>query len=146
MAFEMFVDRNIVALYNKLFFGAFVIGLTGLVFMHQAEEAGRLQQLLGDVGAILCCSGFLLTGIFGFAYYAEDQATLSAAGIMPSQQPIHQFAKNEPVNQTSTSQTNMTQPMGADESRLGEQPLKLDVNNPSRDDEGEKKSNFWDNI
>ena len=142
----MFVDRNIVALYNKLFFGAFVIGLIGLVFMHQAQEAGRLQQLLGDVGAILCCSGFLLTGIFGFAYYAEDQATLSAAGIMPSQQPIHQFAKNEPVNQTSTSQTNMTQPIGADESIQGEQPLKLDVNNPGSDDEGEKKSNFWDNI
>ncbi len=142
----MFVDRNIVALYNKLFFGAFVIGLIGLVFMHQAQEAGRLQQLLGDVGAILCCSGFLLTGIFGFAYYAEDQATLSAAGIMPSQQPIHQFAKNEPVNQTPTSQTNMTQPIGADESIQGEQPLKLDVNNPGSDDEGEKKSNFWDNI
>tara|TARA_B100001248_G_scaffold246791_1_gene217691 strand:+ start:94 stop:534 length:441 start_codon:yes stop_codon:yes gene_type:complete len=146
VGFEMFVDRNIVALYNKLFFGAFVIGLIGLVFMHQAQEAGRLQQLLGDVGAILCCSGFLLTGIFGFAYYAEDQATLSAAGIMPSQQPIHQFAKNEPVNQTPTSQTNMTQPIGADESIQGEQPLKLDVNNPGSDDEGEKKSNFWDNI
>ena len=142
----MFVDGDIVALYNKLFFGAFVIGLIGLVFMHQAEEAERLQQFLGDLGAILCCSGFLLTGIFSFAYYAEDQATLSAAGIMPSQQPIHQFAKNEPVNQTSTNQTNMTKPMGADESRLGEQPVKLDVNNPSIDDEGEKKSNFWDNI
>ena len=104
------------------------------------------EGVLGDVGAMLCCSGFLLAVLTGYDPLFSRNQQQYAVGTMPLQQPNSQIAKHELVNQSSTSQTNMTQPIGADESRQSEQPLKLDVNNPSKDDEGEKKSNFWDNI
>ena len=125
---------------SKGFNVGFIIGFIGLVVMDQGEG------VLGDVGAMLCCSGFLLAVFSGYHPLFSRNQQQYAVGMMPLQQPNSQNAMHEHVNQTSISQTNMTQPMGADESRQDVQPIKLDVNNPSKDDEGEKKSNFWDNI
>ena len=125
---------------SKGFNVGFIIGFIGLVVMDQGEG------VLGVVGAMLCCSGFLLAVFSGYYPLFSRNQQQYAVGIMPLQQPNSQIAKHEPVNQSSTSQTNITQTIGADELRQGGQPVKLDVNNPSKDDEGEKKSNFWDNI
>ena len=125
---------------SKGFNVGFILGFIGLVVMDQGEG------VLGDVGAMLCCSGFLLAVFTGYYPLFSRNQQQYVVGTMPLQQPNSPIAKHEFVNQSSTSQTNMAQPIGADESRQGEQPLKLDVNNPSKDDEGEKKSNFWDNI
>ena len=125
---------------SKGFNVGFIIGFIGLVVMDQGEG------VLGDVGAMLCCSGFLLAVFSGYYPLFSRNQQQYAVGIMPLQQSNSQIAKHELVNQSSTSQTNITQTIGADELRQGGQPVKLDVNNPSKDDEGEKKSNFWDNI
>ena len=68
------------------------------------------EGVLGDVGAMLCCSGFLLAVFTGYHPLFSRNQQQYAVGMMPLQQPNSQIAKHEHVNQTSISQTNMTQP------------------------------------
>ena len=125
---------------NKIFRIGCGIFLTGILAMDMGGD------IVEDVGAILCFFGIFLASVSGGIAIITKHQKQFTLGIMPTEQSNSQTAEDNRVIQSNTSQTYISQPTEVYESRNDEQPQKLDLSSPSKDDQEEKKANFWDNI
>ena len=127
-----------------------------IILMHNINDTYSDDDVFGIIGSVLCCSGILLASFSGGIVAITNNQKQFAMGIMPSEGTIPQTIVDVQDIHTNPNQTYLSQPTFSQESnystndasvsRSHSQPEQLDLNNSQKEEQSDKKPNFWDNI